>query len=132
VPGNTTIFRTPGDLAEDATQRTKWARVGVWGEQEAEGALIAKGYTIIGTHVYVRTSAGLRVTDFLITGGVLGKDIAGYEVKVNNSPYLPSQQMKDALIQSQGGTIVSRDSLLYGQTVHYTTYLMYVKSPEVE
>jgi hypothetical protein len=106
--------------------------VGFVGELAAQKKLLEAGYTIVATHLYVRTSAGLRVTDFLITGGRLGTDIAGYEVKVNNSVYLESQQVKDKLIETEGGTVASRNSLLYGRTVRYKTYLMQVIMESVD
>jgi hypothetical protein len=67
----------------------------------------------------------------VVTGGNLGDDIGGIEVKVNGSPYTALQQQKDAIIQTFGGTVASRFSPVfsYGQSVQYPTYLLGVQTP---
>jgi hypothetical protein len=115
-------------VQEISSKKTKWKQTGDLGEQMASEYLIAHGYTILGSQVYVRTSAGLRITDFLVTGGKLGADIGGFEVKVNGSERTGRQALKDGLIQTQGGTIASwrQPNFVHGRAIRYTTYLMYV------
>lgn len=114
---------------ETGSNRTKWAQVAVQGEAAALEALIGKGYTVLAAQLYVSTDAGLRVTDFVVTGGPAGDDLAGFEVKVNDSPYTALQQLKDPLIAGpNGGTVVNwnQPAFPYGTPVRYTTYLMTV------
>ena len=131
VIGSLTLYQNLQDLFEVGSNLTKFAQLGRAGEAAARQLLISRGYTILDQQLYVRTSLGVRITDFVITGGVLGDDIAGYEVKVNNSAYTPLQQQKDAIIQSFGGTVASRFSPVfsYGQTIQYPTYLLGVQTP---
>ena len=127
--GNFQIFRNLSDLAEIGSNLSKWAQAGIAGEVAAAEALRGKGYTIVAQHLYVRTPAGLRVTDFVITGGGLGDALAGYEVKVNDSPYTWLQYSKDLFIESGYGTVAAINSpFTYGQPIQYTTYLMFVKN----
>jgi hypothetical protein len=120
-----TVFNS---AVEIGSKKAKWAQVGAQGEAAAAEHLTANGYVIIAQQLYVDTSAGLRITDFLVTGGRLGDGIAGFEVKVNGSPYTPLQLQKDLLIATQGGIIrsLSKPGLEYGTQIRYETYLMYV------
>lgn len=101
---------------------------GARGEEAALDALIQKGYTVLAAQLYVSTSDGLRVTDFVVTGGPPGDDLAGFEVKVNGSPYTLLQQMKDSVIATSGGTVVNwyQPAFPYGTPFRYTTYLVTV------
>jgi hypothetical protein len=130
-PQNLTGIQAEYDETEEvASNLAKWAIAGRQGERKAVGALQKKGYVILATQLYVRTSSGLRITDFVVTGGPAGTDIAAFEVKVNDSPYTPLQQLKDSIIAGpQGGTVVSlaQPGFAYGTTVRYTTYLMTVQ-----
>lgn len=122
------IVRVVDDASEVASNKTKWAKAGELGEQLARDHLQANGYTILASQLYVRTSAGLRITDFVVTGGKLGTDIAGFEVKVNGADRSSLQVSKDNLISIQGGTIASwrQPNFTHGLPIRYTTYLMYV------
>jgi len=114
---------------EIGSNRTKWAQVGEQGQAAALQALTLKGYQVLAAQLYVSTSEGLRVTDFVVTGGPAGNDLAGFEVKVNSSAYTPLQQLKDALIAGpEGGTVVNwrQQAFPYGTSVRYSTYLMTV------
>jgi hypothetical protein len=87
--------------------------MGEQGEQAALEALAEKGYTVLTEQLYVSTSEGLRITDVVVTGGPAGDEIAGFEIKVNGSPYTPLQQLKDSVIAGpQGGCIIG-----YVQTI---------------
>jgi hypothetical protein len=100
------IFQSLDANEELYAHLTKWASVGQRGEEAAKKLLIERGYTIFGTHVFVRTSQGIRIVDLLVTGGPLGSSVAAFEVKVNNSCCLIRQQDKDQAIEKDGGTIL--------------------------
>lgn len=115
--------------AEIGSNKAKWAQVGKQGEDAAVETLLVRGYRVLASQLYVLTTAGLRVTDFVVTGGPAGDSIVGFEVKVNNSPYSARQVQKDSIIASaKGGVVVNwgQPAFPYGTSVRYTTYLMYV------
>jgi hypothetical protein len=100
-----------GDGVEVADSIEKWRELGPKGEALMRAAVEAKGWEVIDTHVYVRTSFGLRVEDLLarIPAGALGNPLPfdGFiEVKVNGGRYSHLQQAKDALIFKEGGTLL--------------------------
>jgi hypothetical protein len=116
--------------AEIGSNRAKWAQVGQQGEDAALETLVVRGYRVLAAQLYVSTSVGLRITDFVVTGGPAGDEIVGFEVKVNGSAYTLKQQLKDSVIASPaGGVVVNWNQLAfpYGTAVQYTTYLMYVE-----
>jgi hypothetical protein len=129
------ILETIDEISEIATNRTKWAQLGVQGETAAEAALIEENYLILAKQLYVRTKLGLRITDYVVTDALNPGPIYGFEVKVNGSGYLPTQFAKDQLIATTGGKVVSRFNKIfnvssvfkYGQTIQYQTYLMNVE-----
>ena len=101
------------------------------GEIAVAGALAERGYTILGQQVYVRVPAGLRITDFLVTGGNAGRTLAGFEVKVNSSVRSSLQILKDNQIATTGGIVASRGGipgagLSYGDPIKYKTYEMFI------
>ena len=125
-----TILRYPDMVAEVAQNQTDFWRAGKSGEMEAQDQIIANGHQIVGVQVWVRTSIGIRITDFLITGGGLSPGTyGGIEVKVNNSGYTAKQKAKDALLWKEGGVVISRNSPLYGQHIKYDTgeYRIYTR-----
>jgi hypothetical protein len=107
---------------------SKWAELGRAGEAFAHEFLTDEDYTILAEHLFVLTSRGLRITDILATGGDAGNTIRGFEVKVNNSPYTETQKVKDSLIATQGGTILSRSKpgFTQGNKIKYETYVLHI------
>ncbi|HEY3797631.1 MAG TPA: hypothetical protein VGL58_04705 [Caulobacteraceae bacterium] len=109
------VFTDAVNLATDnievADSVARWQELGPKGEFAVELAIEKQGYTVVGRQVYVRTSLGLRVADFmvLVPAGQMGSPTPYYgflEVKVNGGRYSSLQQAKDALIGTQGGTLV--------------------------
>jgi hypothetical protein len=100
------------DTVEIAESIAKWRELGPKGEAAIREAVQARGWTVLGKQVYVRTSEGLRVEDLMvhIPVGTAGNATAynGFiEVKVNGGWYSPRQKQKDAIIGSTGGTLLS-------------------------
>jgi len=100
------------DEIEVADSITKWRELGPKGEESVREAVAARGWTVLATQVYVRTSLGLRVADFLvhIPAGMAGNLTAydGFiEVKVNGGRYNSLQRDKDALIGTVGGVLLT-------------------------
>lgn len=104
--------RALGDELEVADSISKWRELGPKGEVLVEAAVQAKGWTLLGTQVYVRTKLGLRIEDVMVhvPAGMTGNATAydGFiEVKVNDGRYSLLQQEKDALIGSVGGVLLT-------------------------
>ena len=100
------------DSVEIEDSISKWRELGPKGEIAIRAAVEARGWIVLGRQVYVRTSLGLRVEDLMVRvpAGTAGNAEAydGFvEVKVNGGRYSPLQQAKDALIGSEGGTLVT-------------------------
>ena len=119
------IIKIVRDLADYATEisssNTRWAAMGKAGKSAAEEEIISRGYTIIGRQIYVRTPLGLRIVDFLVTGGQLGKGVGSFEVKVNGAGRTPSQVAKDNYIRDFGGEVRSWNSSYFGQKIKFDT-----------
>ncbi len=125
--GNIPLLIKGADAAvEIGSKATKWRRIGLRGEELARSLLLASGYEILAEQLYVRTSTGLRITDFVVTGGKCGVDICGFEVKANTATRSNLQVVKDGLIATQGGTVASwfQPAFTYGEPVRYETYLI--------
>jgi hypothetical protein len=125
--GNIPLLIKGADAAvEIGSKATKWRRIGLRGEELARSLLLASGYEILAEQLYVRTSAGLRITDFVVTGGKCGVDICGFEVKANTATRSNLQVVKDGLIATPGGTVASwfQPAFTYGEPVSYETYLI--------
>ena len=104
--------RALGDELEVADSISKWRELGPKGEALIEAAVEAKGWTLLGRQVYVRTPLGLRVEDVMVhvPAGTAGNVTAydGFiEVKVNGGRYSPLQQAKDAIIGDNGGILLT-------------------------
>jgi hypothetical protein len=130
-----TIQRAYSDAVEIEGSVAKWSRIararGGFGEREVRRFLEEEGVKVLGGQVYVRTSLGLRVTDYLVTGGRFGNRLVGVEVKVNSAERSTMQIRKDNLIASEGGTIASRTNQItqiypYGTQMRYQTYVFQV------
>jgi RHS repeat-associated protein len=109
---------------EVSSKMAKWAILGAKGEFAAEEYIRSKGYTIVGRQLFVQTPLGFRITDFLITGGNLGKALSGVEVKVNSADRSALQVEKDLYIRNQGGEVRSQGSPFKGQTLKYDTAVL--------
>jgi hypothetical protein len=99
------------DTVEVADSISKWRDLGPKGEAAIEAAVQARGWTLLGAQIAVRTTLGLRVEDLMVhvPAGTAGNATAydGFvEVKVNGGRYSPLQQAKDELIGSVGGILV--------------------------
>jgi hypothetical protein len=97
-----------GEIADSVS---KWRELGPKGEIAIQAAVRARGWEVLDTQVYVRTSLGLRVEDVMVhvPAGTAGNATAydGFiEVKVNGGRYSPLQQAKDALIWKEGGKLL--------------------------
>ena len=108
--------------------------IGRQGEAKALQYLVANGYVILGTHVYVKTRAGLRVTDILAILPEDGAVAIGIEVKGNGSVRTLRQRVKDELIETEGGELRSGRLLVpdptefsKGAHISYRTYILCVK-----
>jgi len=123
-----TLYNALDTAVEVQTKRTKWADLGDRGEAYVAAYLEQDGFEILGRQIWVRTSAGIRITDFIVTGGAFGTQLVGVEVKVNTSVRTPGQIAKDELIQTSGGTIAnwSRANFTHGETVQYPTLIYQV------
>lgn len=121
------IFATSENSLEVSAKLTKWARIGLIGEMRALEYLVTRGYTIIGVGVYVKTSAGLRITDFLVVSPQSGR-ILGVEVKANGAVRNTLQKRKDHLLEIEGGIVVGTKNPLLpvGTAVKYETELLCV------
>jgi hypothetical protein len=102
------------------------ARLGRAGELAGDELLTGLGYTILAKHLFVLTSRGLRITDIVAAGGPQHRPLTGFEIKVNGSIYTATQQMKDRLIETQGGKITSwgKSGFDYGLKIRYPTLLL--------
>jgi hypothetical protein len=99
------------NAVEIADSVSKWRELGPKGEIAIQEAVRARGWTLLGSQVYVRTALGLRVQDVMVhvPAGTAGNASAydGFiEVKVNGGRYSSLQQAKDALIWSEGGVLL--------------------------
>jgi hypothetical protein len=99
------------DAIEVTESISKWRELGPKGEALIMAAVQAHGWKLLGTQIAVRTSLGLRIEDVMveIPPGANGNPtrIVGFiEVKVNGGRYSTLQQDKDALIWSEGGTLL--------------------------
>jgi len=81
---------------------------GIAGERIAARQLAAAGNKILGSQVSVRTSSGLRRIDHLIQ--TPGGRIVAIEVKTGNAVRNAAQLAKDALLSTEGGVLVGRNS----------------------
>jgi hypothetical protein len=100
------------DSVEIADSIAKWRELGLKGEVAMYAAVEARGWMVIGQHVYVRTALGLRVEDLMVhvPAGTAGNTNAydGFiEVKVNGGRYSPLQRAKDAIIGTAGGVLLT-------------------------
>jgi hypothetical protein len=77
-------------------------------ERIVAGQLAQEGSTILGSQVAVRTSAGLRFIDHLIT--TPGGQMIAVEVKSGNAVRSARQLMKDGLIATDGAVVVGRNA----------------------
>ena len=132
VPEAETAIRIVRDLAdyiiEEAGTRTKWAMAGQKGELAAEEYILLHGYRILGQHVYVSTPLGMRIVDFLVSGGPKAISLGAFEVKVNGADRTPLQIMKDHYIRDHGGVVRSWSSPYFNQHVQFGTGLMYIQN----
>ena len=113
------------DLALGKMQVTR--SKGRTGEEVARATLIERGFTILGTQVYVRDSQNrLRIVDYIVKGGPTG--MIGIEVKYGNNTRSNRQLTLDFSISGQGGTVRSfnQPGLAYGQKVRFTTQEIHV------
>ena len=93
---------------------------GAAAEEIAEQQLLDEGYTIIGRQVSVRTSAGRRVIDLLVSDPA-GNMIA-FEVKSGNAIRSSTQLTKDMLIETEGGILIGKNAGdLSGQFIQVAT-----------
>jgi hypothetical protein len=119
------------DSAQEVFQDLRDLRaVGLATEIAYAKLIVEDGYELLGGHVYVQTSLGLRITDILTEQP--GGGMMGFEIKAG--PYAGSfnslQQQKDSYIATYGGTIVSYlplgGGLTYGSHVTYPTTWVYI------
>jgi hypothetical protein len=101
------------DETEVADSIAKWRELGPRGELAIREAVLARGWILLGTQVRVWSTAGLRIEDLMvrIPRGTAGNTEAydGFiEVKVNGGRYSDPQKIKDAIIGTVGGTLLSR------------------------
>jgi RHS repeat-associated protein len=103
------INKLSGDLGEDVVAKQ----------------LVDSGHQILGRQVSARTSQGRRVIDFLV---VKDGAIMAVESKAGGARRSAAQQMKDALLASEGGILVGRNapSDLVGQHVVIETFVRQV------
>jgi hypothetical protein len=99
------------DAIEVTESISKWRELGPKGEVLIAAEVEAHGWKLLGIQVPVRTSRGLRIEDVMVEvpPGAIGNPtrIVGFiEVKVNGGRYSTLQQEKDALIWSEGGTLL--------------------------
>lgn len=141
IPRNSLSFGPPrefslqyasigGDNAEIISQVLDNAALGRKGEAEAIRILSREGYRILGQHIYVRTTLGLRITDFLTTKR---GDLVGWEVKTGlYAKRSGSQEAKDYIIENNGGIFIGRGAIgggiFYGQIVKYPTGVLSILS----
>ena len=100
------------DAVEVADSISKWKELGPKGEAAIVEAVEAKGWSVLGTQIAVRTTLGLRIEDVMVRlpPGTVGNDIEydGFiEVKVNGGRYNALQQAKDAIIGTKGGILLT-------------------------
>jgi len=113
------------DLALGKMQVTR--SKGRTGEEVARATLVERGFTILGSQVYVRDSQNrLRIVDYIVKGGPTG--MMGIEVKYGNNTRSNRQLTLDFSISGQGGTVRSfnQPGLAYGQKVRFTTQEIHV------
>jgi hypothetical protein len=108
----TDAVKAVGDSTEVIESIAKWRESGPRGELALREAVQARGWIVLGTQVRVQTTAGLRIEDLMVrvppgtAGNATGYD--GFiEVKVNGGRYLPLQKIKDGIIGSVGGTLLT-------------------------
>ncbi|MDW8803149.1 hypothetical protein P8V03_18635, partial [Clostridium sp. A1-XYC3] len=94
--------------------------VGAAAERIAAKKLIDEGYKIVGSQVSVRTSAGRRIIDHLVSNQ--SGNLVAVEVKSGNAVRSSSQILKDRLIETEGGILVGKNAgELFGQYVRIKT-----------
>lgn len=92
------------------------------GEGVVREALIKRGFTILGSQVYVRDTQGrLRIVDFIVKGGPNG--MVGVEVKYGTATRNNRQKTVDSSISRDGGVVRSKrqPGLFYNQKVRFST-----------
>ncbi len=89
--------------------------------------LEAQGNKVLGSHVGIRTSKGLRVVDHLVQ--TPDGTIIAIEVKSGNAIRNPAQIAKDQIIATEGGVVVGKNAPagLSGQPVKIVTVVIQVK-----
>jgi len=118
-----------GDITESVSNIADNYSKGKRGEDEARQILRENGYIILQEQVYIRTSGGLRITDFLtIKRGDPSRTLYGFEAKAGFYAFRSSSQIaKDNLIATEGGVIRSfsirgfASGLRYGKEVRFET-----------
>lgn len=116
-----------GDASSEvASNATTIGEIGAEGEAAVAQELLDRGYTIVGTQVYIKSAAGMRVADFLVSDG---NKYTLVEVKANTSVRTFSQARKDYLIGSRGGLIRNRTSptLNYNTRIQASTMIIRVR-----
>lgn len=99
------------DAIEVTESISKWRELGPKGEALIAAEVEAHGWKLLGIQVPLRTTLGLRIEDVMVEippGAIRNATrIVGFiEVKVNGGRYSKLQRDKDALIWSEGGTLL--------------------------
>lgn len=114
-------------IEESLDDALTFAALGKWGEDAAVEYLLAKDYTILAQHLYVKTEIGTRIVD-IVARTPEGRVVA-YEVKANSATRSSTQLAKDSLINSVGGEVRSRSIVSFprGSFVKFPTGQLNVK-----
>ena len=97
-------------------------RAGYAAEKRAAIDLAEEGYSVQGTQVIIKTTAGRRIVDYLVQDKN-GNWIA-VEVKSGNAVRSKAQKKKDALIETEGGIVIGENippGLYNGQIIYPET-----------